>query len=199
MEAMGDVLPYRPPRARQETNAFIGMIIFLASWAMMFASLFFAYGFVRSRALSWPPAGVPELPRLLPFANTCVLALSSVALALSARALRRNQQGALVRWVVAAIALGSIFLGLQLWLWLTLNSVGLKPGSAGVYSSVFYGLTWLHAVHVLVGLGGLATVWRHAWRGQLSFARALPLRLWSMYWHFVGAVWALMFVTIFLV
>jgi len=67
---MGDVVPLRSPRARRDTTAWLGMIIFLASWAMMFAALFFAYGIVRLRAQVWPPPELPALPLRLPLVNT---------------------------------------------------------------------------------------------------------------------------------
>ena len=63
---MGAIVPYPPPRARQEWTAYLGMVIFLGSWAMMFGSLFFAYGMVRARSDAWPPPDLPELPLGLP-------------------------------------------------------------------------------------------------------------------------------------
>jgi len=52
---------------------------------------------------------------------------------------------------------------------------------------------------VLVGLIGIGLLWVRAFSGSFTAARYLPVRLWALYWHFVGAVWALMFVLIFLV
>ena len=89
MEAMGELLPYRPPKAREETTAYLGMVVFLGSWAMMFAALFFAYGFVRSRSAAWPPPDVPELPWGAPAINTLVLAGSSVASSLDCASFER--------------------------------------------------------------------------------------------------------------
>ena len=88
------------------------------------------------------------------------------------------------------------FLGLQLALWITVWRAGLLP-TAGPYPSVFWALTTFHALHVLVGLGALgALAWRTA-RGIYNAARHLPVRLWTMYWHFVGAVWLLIFASVF--
>src|ERR1700687_392226 len=80
MTAMGEVLPYRPPRAREDTTAYLGMVVFLGSWAMMFAALFFAYGFVRTRSVAWPPPDLPELPWETPALNTLILLSSSASL-----------------------------------------------------------------------------------------------------------------------
>src|SRR3989442_1964762 len=62
------------------------MIIFLGSWAMMFAALFFAYAVVRLRAPMWPPPDQPALPILIPGLNTVVIAGSSAAVAVAVRA-----------------------------------------------------------------------------------------------------------------
>ncbi len=199
MHAMGELLRYRPPRAHDETTAYLGMVIFLASWAMMFAALFFAYGYVRSRALVWPPPDLPLLPIALPFANTLVLGVSSAVLQFGSWSIARGSNRRLVWALGLTTALGILFLALQMVLWSRLYREGLRPSSGGPYGSVFYGLTCFHALHVAVGLGGLVWLWRKARLGTLSAARHLPLRLWTMYWHFVGVVWALMLVSIFLI
>src|SRR6516162_7495064 len=97
MGAMGEVLPYRPPRAREETTAYLGMIVFLGSWAMMFAALFFAYGFVRTRSTAWPPPDLPELPWGLPSINTLLLGASSVAIQYGLRSIRSGSSSKLSR------------------------------------------------------------------------------------------------------
>lgn len=198
MTAMGNVLQYRPPKAREETTAIMGMVIFLASWAMLFAALFFAYAFIRAKATAWPPEGVEALSWRLPAINTAILALSSALIHWGVRAMRRGSLRALAPALLGAVLLGALFLALQTYLWLSLNASGLRPSTGGPYTSVFYGLTWLHAVHVAVGLVGMAVVARRAFAGEFSAARYLPVRLWGMYWHFVGVVWVLMFVSIFL-
>jgi cytochrome c oxidase subunit 3 len=199
MSVMGDVLPYRPVKARDETTAWLGMVIFLGSWAMLFAALFFAYGFVRTHVATWPPGDLPPLPVAWPAVNTVLLAASSAALQLGVGAIRRGA----VRWlgpaVSAASLLGAGFLVSQGFLWRALYAAGLKPSTGGPYASVFYGLTWLHAVHVLVGLGGLVWVSAKAFGGAYVPARFLPVRLWTMYWHFVGIIWGLMFVSVFVI
>jgi cytochrome c oxidase subunit 3 len=189
-----DILQIPRPRAREENTAWLGMLIFLGSWAMLFAGLFFAYGAIRAATQGWPPAGLPRLPFWLPLGNTLVLGLSSATLQIGLLRLRRNREAT---WPIAAsFVLGLLFLGLQLALWITVWRAGLLP-TAGPYPSVFWALTTFHALHVLVGLGALgALAWRTA-RGIYNAARHLPVRLWTMYWHFVGAVWLLIFASVF--
>ena len=199
MSVMGDVLPYRPQKARDEVTAWLGMVIFLASWAMLFAAVFFAYGFVRTRLTAWPPEGLPRLPILWPAGNTVLLAASSVLLQVGGARIRRGDARVLGPAVLGALLLGAAFLASQSVLWATLSRAGLDVRSGGPYASVFYGLTWLHAAHVVVGLAGLGNVCWRAFAGEFSAAKYLPVRLWTMYWHFVGVVWLVMFVVVFVV
>jgi cytochrome c oxidase subunit 3 len=195
---MGEILPYRPPRAREEWTAYLGMVIFLASWAMMFGSLFFAYGMVRARSNDWPPADLPRLPLVVPAINSVVLALSSGVLQLVLRALRRGKAQLAGPGLGLTAVLGMVFLGLQITTWRNLFDDGLTP-QGGPYASVFYTLTGFHALHVLVGIVALVWLCKSALAGRYSAARFLPVRLWTLYWHFVGVVWLAMFVTVYVV
>jgi cytochrome c oxidase subunit 3 len=196
MAGAGEVLAERAERARSHVTAYVGMIAFLASWAMLFAGLFFAFGLARVRAEAWPPESVPALPLGLPGLNTFVLALSSLALVVGLGAARRGRSERLAPWLCVATVLGGLFLGLQVMLWSDMWAAGLRP-SSGQYGSLFYALTWVHAAHVGIGLFALVFVSIRALVGAYSPARHLSVRLWSWYWHFVGVVWGLMFVTIF--
>ena len=195
---MGEIVQYRAPRAREEWTAYLGMVIFLGSWAMMFGALFFAYGMVRARSLAWPPPDLPALPIFLAGINTAVLATSSVVLQLSVRALGRGNVSVVGPGIGVSGVLGAVFLALQVASWRRLYREGLTL-EGGPYPSVFYGLTCIHALHVLVGIVALGWLCQGAFVGKYSAARFLPVRLWTLYWHFVGAVWAAMFVAVYLV
>jgi cytochrome c oxidase subunit III len=184
-------------RARQEATAFVGMVVFLGSWAMLFASLFFAYGLVRSHATSWPPADLPRLPLLLPALNTLVAVGASLALQRAGRACRGGTFRAVTAYLALATGLGAAFLALQASVWTSLWRQGLRL-DGGPYPSAFYALTGLHAAHVLVGLVALGWLTQRAARRSLGPWQQTPLRLWTMYWHFVGAVWLILFVAVYL-
>src|SRR5262245_23024964 len=81
----------RPDAApEQATTGYLGMVVFLGSWAMMFAAVFFVYAVLRLRAPSWPPYGAARLPLGLPAVNTLVMLGSSLALHQALRGLRRE-------------------------------------------------------------------------------------------------------------
>lgn len=182
-------------RERQELTARVGMLVFLGSWIMLFAALFFVYGSVRSRAPAWPPPDQPRLPVLLPGVNTGAMAASSAALAMARRALQAGRHRACGAWLALAAFLGAAFLSLQLAVWSDLWRAGLRP-SGGSYPSVFYGLTALHALHVVVGLVAMSML---AARARVGRAEQLGVDLWAWYWHAVGAVWLVLYATVYLV
>jgi cytochrome c oxidase subunit III len=192
---MGTVVELRP-RAREEFTSSLGMIIFLASWAMMFAGLFFAYGFARTKAVTWPPVGVPRLPLGLPALNTVVLGASSWSFARGLDALRSGRRSAFARRVAATLGLGAIFLVIQLAVFRQVAASGLSIAS-GTYGAIFYTFTAFHALHVAVGLGIVLWLLLQAKRGAYTEHNTITVRVCSMYWHFVGVVWALMFLTIY--
>ena len=188
-----------PLRSADETRrtSFVGMVMALASWTMLFASLFFSYAVLRLRAGTWPPEGAADLPRLLPFLNTLVLLVSSAVLHLGVRPRAERTPGALTRALEATLVLGTLFLALQLAVWIPLWRGGFRIDS-GVYGSIFYGLTVFHALHVLCGLGALAWVLPRARRGAARSGRQNAVRLTAMFWHFMDAVWVVLFVTVYL-
>lgn len=197
MNARSGIVRLESKPALEDSTSFVGMIVFLASWVMMFGALFFAYAYVRSHAASWPPRGLPPLPFLPGLINTLVLAGSSGAyiwagLQLRKAHLQRATTGFWVSWL-----LGLLFVGGQVLLWFRLHATGLPLKGTGTYGSVFYGLTGLHAIHVLIGLGGLLAVCLRAQRGTLTATKRASVRLWGMYWHFMGTMWLLMFVSVF--
>jgi cytochrome c oxidase subunit 3 len=192
---MGTVVELRP-RAKEEFTSSLGMIIFLASWAMMFSALFFVYGFVRLQARTWPPSGAPALPLGIPALNTAIIVISSFTFARGLAALRRGKKGVFQRMVAVTFALGALFLGLQVSVWSSLAKAGLHV-STGIYGSVFYGLTTIHALHVAAGLLILLWVFLRSLRGIYSEHNHINVRLCTMFWHFVDAVWVLMFVTLY--
>jgi cytochrome c oxidase subunit 3 len=198
---MTDVVPFRqPPPPPRETTSFLGMVIFLGAWAMTFAALFFAYADIRLSANMWPPEGEIAAPRLLVWEaalNTLVLLGSSVLLGLGLSSVSARPR-AFVRYLTGTILLGVVFLGLQLLVWSQLVKAGLR-WDTGRYGSVFYTLTFFHALHVLVGIFGLLLLMPGALRGKYTVQRHVPVRNWTLFWHFVDGIWVLMFVTVYLI
>lgn len=157
-------------------------LVFLGVWLML-----------RRSAVEWPPAGAPEPPRAL-WLSTLLLAASSGTMVRMTRAARAGDRGGTGRWLGGSLVLGLAFLAVQVFLWIELARAGLLPSKSG-YGAIFYGLTGLHGFHVLLGLGFAA--WLAV---QTRRAAALPrtaLQLAATYWHFMGALWAVLFFVIY--
>jgi|SoiMetStandDraft_5_1073268.scaffolds.fasta_scaffold65904_2 cytochrome c oxidase subunit 3 len=184
----------REPR-RYQVNTTLGMAIFIGSWTMAFATLFVCFLFLRHREPVWPPVGVmlPSLP--LAATGTGVLLLSSALLHAAVGRGRTGAAGLAPLWG-AALALGALFAVLQTWLWLDVWRAGFHA-DAGNYYGLFYMLTWFHALHVLVGLVALGWVWAGILRGRVGVLRLSPALATSIFWHFVDAVWVVLFLGIF--
>ena len=170
----------------------VGMILALVSFSMMFLGLFYAYGLLRIRAVAWPPPGVPEAPIVLPTIITALMLCSSALLEASRKKLAQDDVVAFQRLAMVAITFGFLFLGLQASVWVELWDAGLTL-AIGPYASIFYFLTTFHALHVLAGLGILAWMYVAAPRAAHPELRASRAHLSSMFWHFVGVVWLIIF------
>lgn len=158
---------------QRELAAAVGISVFLASWAMVFISLLFAHELLSARSTEETPA----LPVALAAANTMVLVLSS--------GLARLRRPRLAAGLAAVAGLG--FVALQSLLWWELVVRGVLPTETRTASSI-YALTGFHAVHVLVGIGGL--FWVAARRPQ-------GLLWWRWYWDFVTVAWLAIFLLAF--
>lgn len=187
--------PAREQR-RAQVDTTLGMAIFIGSWSMAFATLFVSFLFLRHREPVWPPTGVtlPSLP--LAWAGTVLLLASSVALHLGVGRARRNERGLLLLWGTALL-LGLAFAAAQTLLWLDVWRAGLHA-DADQYHGLFYMLTWFHAAHVLCGLAALAVVAAGIARGRVGSQRLSPLIGAGIFWHFVDAVWVVLFLGLFI-
>jgi len=189
------VIPLHLEREARATGT-VGMILFLASWAMMFGALFYAYTMLRMGALVWPPPGAPEIPLLVPSGITLMLAASSGMLELSRRALGMGEMIRFQRALIACIVLGALFLGVQSQVWFDLWGAGLTL-ALGPYGALFYFLTIFHALHVVVGLGILGWLLYAAPRASSPILRDARGQYAAMFWHFVGAVWLIIFALVY--
>jgi cytochrome c oxidase subunit III len=180
----------------ERTLAYSGMVIFLGSWAMMFGALFFSHAVLRISAAAWPPPGFARLPLGLPGINTLLLLTSSWTLARAQAQLRRGQLKRCRYELLRTIAFGVIFVALQCKVWVALWKSGLHLDS-GAYGGTFYLLTVFHILHVLVGVGLLARLVAPLLRRVPMAPGRVPAALTAMFWHFVGGVWLMMFVAVY--
>ena len=183
-----------PRRVREGTipgAGVLGMWVFLASLAVLFLAAIVGYLVVRLKATDWPPPGMPRLPAGLWLA-TFVLLAASVTVHLALRAIRAGKLTACTRWLAATLALALAFLAVQSWNWWGLIRLRLTAAS-NLYAFTFFMLTGLHAAHVIGGIALLAVVLAHSTRGRYGSGHHPGVTYAAMYWHFLDAVWLLLF------
>lgn len=194
---MGQLLRYPSPHQERDRTAALGMGLFLAGWAMTFGGMFVIYAGLRARASSWPPPGLPLLLLDLPSASSLLTVFSSVAFERGLHWVRHRAARRAGHWLYGCVGLGVVFLGVQASLLQHAVAHGLTVERGG-YAAVFYAFTGLHALHLVIGVVAVLVLAELTRRGRYSPARHLPLRLWSLYWHFVGVVWLAIYTLLFL-
>ncbi len=177
------------PLGSPRPAAFTGLIVLLASSAMVFAA--FTGAFAMRRGLSGDWVGTPK-PGIL-WVNTAVLLISSLALDRSRYALRAGDRGRFNLWWTAATALGGVFLLGQAYAWRRLAESGVYV-SANPSSSFFYVLTAAHAVHLVGGLAALIWVDVQARRLRLGPAKRTAIDVTAVFWHFLDGLWVYLMV-----
>ncbi|MFN7972575.1 MAG: cytochrome oxidase subunit III [Acidobacteriota bacterium] len=153
---------------RSRTND-VALLAVLSIATMLFTSFTAAY-VIRRTSVDWDGLALPGIVWL----NTALLLGSSATI----EAARRRDAG---RWLAVTAVLAAGFACGQVVAWRMLTAAG-TPLGAGPHAAFFYVLTGVHAAHLAGGLGAL-------WRVMSRGARAEAVRLLSIYWHFLAAVW----------
>jgi len=195
---------------QQHEASTLGMWVFLVTEVMFFGGLLMAYLLYR---VWYPEAwaeGSLDLDIRLGGFNTVVLIASSLTMALAVRAAQTGAQRATVRWLLATMVLGVTFLGVKVIEYAEKFELHHVPGANFVYEgphgrqveiffSLYFGLTGLHALHMIIGVGLLSVITWMASRGRFSTEWYTPVEISGLYWHFVDIVWIFLFPLLYLV
>lgn len=172
------------------------VICLICTEAALFTIFVVAYLFYIGKSLSGPyPAQVLDIPIL---ATICLLS-SSVTVVLAERAFRRGHSGEFQLWWLITILLAAIFLGSTAAEWQRLIFVDHLTISTNLFGTTFYSVVGLHASHVIVGLILLGLVLILSLRGAVKQAHAEHIEMISWYWHFVDAVWVVVFSVVYVI
>ena len=195
---------------QQHEASTLGMWVFLVTEVMFFGGLLVAYLLYRV----WYPAawseGSLELDILLGGFNTVVLIGSSLTMALAVRAAQTGMPKATVRWLILTILLGLTFLVVKAFEYEHKWALNHIPGpnfqfegpharQVEIFLSLYFALTGLHALHMIVGVSLLGVIAWMAHRGRFSPQWSTPVELAGLYWHFVDIVWIFLFPLLYLV
>jgi heme/copper-type cytochrome/quinol oxidase subunit 3 len=190
-------LQHRLPVGALDTRAsgWWAMIFVIFTEAALFAYLLFSYFYLAVQphvAGTFPPGGAPSVSLALP--NTIILLLSSVAVAWAQFNIEHNRPNRLAAGLGAGALLGTIFLVIQYFEWAqksyTLSSSG--------YGSLYFTITGFHMAHVVVGVIMLWALCVWSLMGYFNRVRYVHIHIGALYWHFVDAIWLVVFFTFYL-
>jgi cytochrome c oxidase subunit 3 len=188
----------------------LGMWAFLLTEVMFFGGLFVGYTVYRTAYPGGFMAGSQHLDITLGTLNTAVLISSSLTMALAVHAAQVGRRQILVRCLLLTMLLGLTFLGIKGYEYVHKYHQGLVPGirfsAAGphatemeVFLVLYFVMTGLHALHMIIGLGLLAVLVVLAGRGVLSAEYHTPVEAIGLYWHFVDIVWIFLYPLLYLI
>ncbi len=171
----------------------MGLWLFFASEVFMFGGLLVA------RFYLWRDASGavvrPELDQQLGLIVTSVLLLSSYFMNRAETAIAHDDRGNFLTSLLITAFLGLVFLaGVVIFEW----GGHIKPGD-GVFGAVLYGMTGMHALHVLSGVILILNVWWLGRKGHFSAERHWGVEACAIYWHYVDLVWIFFYPALYLI
>ena len=180
----------------QPSRGIVGMACLIIAESAIFIIFVVAYLFYIGKSLTGPiPREVLEIPW---FATVCLLS-SSITVHFAVHSLRSAKVNLCAVWLAATVLLGGIFLAATAMEWYDLiYHFGLTVRT-NLFGTTFYSLVGLHASHVLVGLFMLGLTLVFALMGKVNQHHAERLEVISIYWHFVDAVWIVVFTVVYIV
>jgi cytochrome c oxidase subunit III len=204
---------------QQRHAASLGMWLFLGTEVMFFGGMFLAY--LVYRRWYYPEFVVASNSLNLPIGavNTAILICSSLSAALAIRAAQTNKRTQTVVMLVLTLVFGLAFLGVKAYEWHdkfiehhvpgpTFHFEGTMPGHpevkinpqhAQVFFSMYFAMTGMHALHMIIGVGIFLWLIYAASKGKFNSEYYTPLENAGLYWHFVDVIWIYLFPLFYLI
>jgi len=195
------------------------MWLFLATEVMFFGGMFCAYLVYRYWYYNEFAAGSRSLDIWLGTINTVVLICSSLTVALGVKAAQMGKRKLLVVLLLLTLLFGFAFLGIKGIEWyqkyeehhIPGNSfdvsdiiheypqIHIDPAHSQIYFSLYFAMTGLHALHMIIGIGIFSFLTYYAWKGRYTPEYYTPIENGGLYWHFVDIIWIYLFPLLYLI
>lgn len=194
---------------QQKESAKLGMWLFLLTEVLLFGGLFVAYGIFRA----WYPEMFYNAHRFLDVQmgtiNTIVLITSSVTMALSIRSMQLNQKRNTLIFLGATLLFAAVFLVIKYFEYSHKIHLGQLPGkfytftgvegtNPHVFFSIYFAMTGLHGIHVILGMFAITWVFIKTKRNRFSSEYYTPIEMVGLYWHLVDLIWIFLFPLLYL-
>jgi cytochrome c oxidase subunit III len=206
---------------QQRGAASLGIWLFLATEILFFGGLFCGYTLYRDLYPAAFEAGSHLLKVKFGASYTVMLICSSLTMALGVRAAQLRRRKTLLMFLIITILLGAAFVFIKLrYEWYGDYLEHLVPGidyapegenlaviqrfgaalpHVSLFMFLYFVMTGVHALHMIVGVGLLTTLWILAWRGHFTSGHYEPVEISGLYWHFVDIVWIFLFPLLYLI
>ncbi len=195
--------------AQFEANK-LGVWLFLVTEILLFGGMFLAFAVFRSWHFEAFVEAHHHLDKVLGSVNTVALITSSFTMALAVRAAQRGAKRETVALLAATVALALVFLAIKFFEYRQKFEHGLLPGrfftaegfahpEARIFFGVYFMMTGIHGLHVVIGMGLIGWVLMRARRGEFTSRYYSPVEGVGLYWHLVDMIWIYLFPLLYLV
>ncbi len=195
---------------QQHDASTLGMWIFLGTEILFFGGMFMSYTVYRHLYPDAFAAASKYMDLLLGGINTGVLLASSLTMALAVRAAQGGDRRTTVRMLIVTMLLGATFLVIKgveyshkfaehLVPGINFHFAGSSPGQAQIYFILYFVMTGIHALHLLIGICVVGVIAARAGRGDFSERYYAPVEVTGLYWHFVDIVWIFLYPLLYLI
>jgi cytochrome c oxidase subunit III len=205
---------------QQSEASLVGMWLFLATEVMFFGGLLTAFAVYRSTTPQEFALASKHLNVALGCLNTVVLLGSSFTMAMAVRAAQLRAHRALLVWLAMTMALGAGFLGIKAVEYTSdyheklipgwnfqipeedrsvVDQQALDPRKMEMFYVLYFFMTGLHAVHLVIGIALVGVMALLSWRRWFSGGGATQIEVTGLYWHFVDIVWVFLYPLLYLI
>ena len=201
---------FETPGQQKEAST-LGMWIFLVTEVMFFGGLFLAYMVYRRLFPEVFSVASNTLNIVIGAVNTAVLLCISFTMVLAVHAAQIGSRKALIVFLILTMLLGGVFLGVKAYEWnekfeehhvpgpsFYLDKTPMQ-GQAQLFFSLYFGMTGLHALHMVIGEGLMLFLLFHAYAGKYTPEYYTPVDIGGLYWHFVDIIWIFLFPLLYLI
>jgi cytochrome c oxidase subunit 3 len=193
---------------RDDVGSRLGMWLFLFTELILFGGLFIVYAVYRFKHPAEFRLAALELNTLVGTVNTIILLTSSLTVALAITAIQKGKREFSMLLVGMTLILALAFLVNKYFEWAHKFEVGIYPNSPelqklpageGLYFGLYFVMTGLHALHVIIGMAVLAVMLWYIARQRITSTNFVRLEAGGLYWHLVDIIWIFLFPLFYLI
>ena len=193
---------------RDDVASKLGMWLFIFTELLLFGGLFITYAVYRHNHLEAFNQAAQNLDVKVGAVNTVILLISSMTIAMATTAIQKKNKRLTLALIGTTIILALVFMVNKYFEWGHKIEIGLYPGSPVLeelgqgkllFFALYYFMTGLHALHIVIGVVILAVVLVKVWNNRLTFDNFQLLENGGLYWHLVDIIWIFLFPLFYLI